>query len=233
MAVAHDAATEAELDSTAAAEVSHTPVGTPRGVLGFFVKNASATDVVTGMTYGGSAMTRVPTNGFAVDTNTELGSVYAYFLGSSVPTGTQDLVVGGTTTGSLRVVVCITLTAAADLEIVASGMVQENAANPQIALDSGAVSALRYCCVFSGNTNAGTNFTLLSDQSTVQDSDFGAQSMRTDRQTNPSTGSFTVGYTASSDDVAMIGVAIAEVAGAGTTTLRYYTSPFGWNIGTV
>src|SRR3989304_6406980 len=89
-AVAHDAASESHAGTTGSTNQAsfpwpHTPAGTPRGVL-VNVFTRSATQTVTGVTYGGVAMTAVA-GGVAVDTGGEPGRGDAFFLGAAVPPG--------------------------------------------------------------------------------------------------------------------------------------------------
>lgn len=214
MTVAHDAATKSATWTTTPAPFTfdHTPTGTPRGVVVFIALRASTADVISGVTYGGVAMTRVPTNGFAVDTATEAGELYCYTLGASVPTGTQTVSIAYTGSQSKQAL-CATVTAAADVEVGASGKAEENQANPQVALDTGLTSSLRYVGIFSGLPDPGS-LTVLSGMSAIDGEDQGTWTHRWDRQTTASTGSFTIGYTAADDDVAMVAVALQEVAGA-------------------
>lgn len=69
----------------------------PRGVLATVAMDGAATDTVSSVTYGGVTMRRIA---FSVDSATELGAVWMYWLGegSNIPTGTQTLAVnhGGT-----------------------------------------------------------------------------------------------------------------------------------------
>jgi len=97
MAVAFDAVSESHTGTTASASEAsfswtHSPVGTPRGVVVFVFIIAADADYVTSVTYGGTAMTENPT--FAFDSADEPGRTYAFSLGSSVPTGNQTVVVG-------------------------------------------------------------------------------------------------------------------------------------------
>ena len=55
--IAFDAHSQAQTGS-GGVTWTHTPVGTPKGVI-FFAKNINATDYVTGVTYGGVAMAEV------------------------------------------------------------------------------------------------------------------------------------------------------------------------------
>jgi hypothetical protein len=191
-------------------------LGTQReGVALFLVQTGTSADQVSSVTLGGVAMTRVATNGFAQDTAGEAGAVYAYFLGSGVPVGNPvTLSVSQSATSGTKWIGFSALDAAADTEVVASGKLEGDRANPQIALDSGATEALRLCGVFSGLANV-SDLTVVAGMTQFGNVDFGQQVGRVDHQTTASTGSFTIGYTSSSDDVAMGAVAVAEVAAAG------------------
>jgi hypothetical protein len=101
MAVARDVLTQ---NTAGAASFTHTPVGTPRGITVLIVSTA-ATDTVTGVTYGGTAMSQ-PEGSPVVSTSAEGGACHAFTLGESgetVPTGAQTVAITGT--GTLRVIV--------------------------------------------------------------------------------------------------------------------------------
>ena len=167
-------------------------------------------------------MTRVNT---ASDTVTEPGRSYAYFLGASIPTGIQTISMSyNTGTVESGHAVCCTQTAGADTAVAVSGVAQENQANPQIVLDSGADSALRYCHIYSGLVGP-ASLTILSGMTAIHNHDFGPACDLTDRQTSPSTGSFTIGYTAASDDVAMVAFAIKEVTAVAGSAVRPIDMP--------
>jgi hypothetical protein len=219
MTVAHDSIDESATWTTTPDPFTfdHTPVGTPRGVIVLITINAEGgADGITSVTYGGVAMTRA-SPGFAQDTLSEPGSAYLYFLGSGIPTGVQTVSINHTAGSGVKIATCCTVTAAADTEIAAAGVISEDATNPQIALDSGADSALRYCVINSGHGVVG-NVAPLSGMSAVSDIDHGSRIVRVDRQTTAGSGSFTIGYTATIEDVAMCAAAIKEVAGGVTVT---------------
>ena len=113
MAVAYDAYSA---QSTTATTMSwtHTPSGTPRGVLVFITWNSSGGSI-GGVTYGGVAMTALS----PAVTHTESGSTHkaiAFFLGTGIPTGSQTVLVNSTYSGT-KVAVAITVTASQDTEI--------------------------------------------------------------------------------------------------------------------
>lgn len=207
--LAHDAATEpATFTTTTPATFTHTPVGTPKGVLVFIDHGTDSTDRITAVTYGGVAMTRVRT---AADTATEPGRVYLYFLGSGIPTGAQTVSITHDGGGTVKHAVSVTLTALGDTQVRATTNLEGDQANPQAAFDPDGRMSAHYCVVYSGAA-APSSLTVLSGMTAVHDHDFGNFASRVDRQTTPGTGAFTIGYTASSDDVAFIAVQV------GTTT---------------
>src|SRR5574342_58248 len=87
MAVALDATSTKTL-TTGSSTWTHTPSGTPKGVLVVIVTNEI---IASGsMTYGGVNMTHVSESP-ARSVGSEDGSVHIFFLGSNVPTGAQTV----------------------------------------------------------------------------------------------------------------------------------------------
>lgn len=224
MTIAFDAATTSSGWTTTPDPFTfnHTPVGTPRGVV-LLLGAATNTDVYDGtITYGGVNMTRVL---YADDSTGEQVSSYIYFLGTSIPTGTQAVSIPHTASGHSKIAFCITVTADGDTEIVDSDILEGDQANPQITLDSGTVTALR-CFVIGTGHNSASSLTLISGMSSVGSGTTGTRSIVAARETSPSSGSTTVGWTATSEDVAMSAVAVREIsanttitAGQGTYTI--------------
>lgn len=220
MTVARDAVLESATFTTVTPfTFVFTPVGTPRAIVLAIAQTGSVTDTIDGtVSYGGVAMTRLPTVGFAVDSSGEVGSVFFYFLGSGIPTGAQTVSISHTGAATTKWAICASATAAADTEVGASGRLQGNQANPQIALDTGAASSLRFSILFHG-AQLLSDLTVLSGMeanATATSIDFGNTLGVFGQQTTAATGSFTIGYTAADDDVAMIAVAIQEVSGVAT-----------------
>lgn len=201
--------------TTGARTWTHTPTGTPKGVLVLIVLGGASTDVVSDVSYGGVTCTEVV---FAVDTAGEAGAAYIWHLGASIPTGAQTVSVTRSGTNALWCY-SVTFTASQDTEIADSGILQGDQANPQIALDSGANGAFRYAAVFSGLAapSSLTPSTTGGVASNLDSVDFGNQASRMEGYFSGAgdqteTGSITVGYTAASDDVAMVAAAIIEAA---------------------
>lgn len=104
--------------------VACTPVGTPKGVIVYALANGVGTDVVTSVTYGGTAMTEVALSPLLKTTGETMGA-YGYFLGASVPTGVQNCVVDRS--GATGMVVgVILLTAGGDVEVIDTDSVQSD-----------------------------------------------------------------------------------------------------------
>ena len=190
-----------------------TPVSTPKGVVVFILAPGSSIDMLPTVTYGGVAMTKVDTAA-AVSTPENQGC-YSFFLGSGIPAGAQTVSIAYDDSDmGVKKAVCIVLTAGADTTVVAHGLVTGIPANPSVTLDSGAVVAIRLVALSSGHVIAET-VTLGAGLTAVlagEDATALAQSRHVARQTTPSSGSVAVGYTTTTDDVAMTALAVAELA---------------------
>lgn len=231
MAVAHDTASESHTGTTgSASEASfswtHTPVGTPRGVLVLVFNLSSSTDTVSSVTYGGTALTAV-TGGRAVDTAGEAGSCKAYLLGASVPTGAQSVVVNRTNNADVMYAVAITVTAAADTETKGTPvLIQENSTLAEQSVDAGVgVDATRYAGTFWGGNaepTAGASSTALHGLALA------SQAAGTVRETTAGTGARLVGFNMGfADDAAAVHLAIGEAAGGGGGTLLLHPGMTG------
>jgi hypothetical protein len=224
MAVDHDAVSESHTGTTgntssASFQWTHTPVGTPRGVLVYVVSSLGSTTGTNGeatsVTYGGVNCPAV-SGGLAKDAATEIGVVQTFFLGSGIPTGAQTIVVNRNNNTMQCYAMAATVTAAADTVIAGTPvLLQDNGTFTQQNVDSGASQAVRYCGYYSGNAaplTAGANTTALVSI------DFGAYVAGMGRETTGGIGIRPVGYAfGTSDDRAAVHVAIAEFAGAYTS----------------
>jgi hypothetical protein len=205
-----------------------------------FVHTISATQTVTGVTYGGVAMTKI-TGGVATDTGGEPGRVDTYFLGSSVPTGAQTIVVSRTNNGTEMYASASTQTASTNTEVYSTGIVllQNNGTYAVQSVTDGStgVNSVRYASGYyggNGTLSAGTGSTLLNSI------DYGSQTSTTARETTAGQGARNVGFTqATSDDRAAVHLAAREAVttiaddgapssvtiapGASITDLDYFT----------
>jgi len=190
---------------------THTPAGTPKGVLVFVVQNASGAGQVSSVTYGSASMTEV-TGSPNLHTTGETGAVYAYFLGTSVPTGAQTVTV--TVSGSAtKRAVCITLTATEDTAIVTTdaSIKSDSLANPSVLLSlSGQTSFV--AIGFHSGQGAVSGITELTNWTNRLEHDFGAQTAGWYTYNTIGSADVTAGWTQTADDAVMIAVAVKDTA---------------------
>jgi hypothetical protein len=221
VAVAHDAASESHTGATgsinqASFSWTHTPVGTPRGVLIFAVNLVSTANIVTSVTYGGVTVPSV-TGGFVNDSAGEPGSCSVFFLGSGIPTGARTVVVNRGNTADEVWAVCITVTANNDTDYAAAitqggdGTLAE--VNISDFLPGGSPASMRYCGGYSGLTSPPAPLPGATQGSStgLQNFDTGAQVAAVCRETTGGTGSRPVGFTSgTTDDRAFVYLAVRE-----------------------
>lgn len=134
MAVAFDAVSTSDRTGTSDPHTfTHTPSGTPRGILLAFAQDPATSSDIDTITYGGVSMSRVVD---ASDTADEPGMAEVWFLGSSIPTGAQTVQVDFVTASPTDdyLFLCVSVTASSDTEVVDSGIVEENQADPSVSL---------------------------------------------------------------------------------------------------
>jgi hypothetical protein len=187
---------------------THTPVGTPRGVLVFIVQAGSA-DQISAVTYGGVSLGRVA---FLSHPTAVFSAVYAYFLGASIPTGPQTVEVtvtgGNTRRAGAFAVVAPTDTAVVDFETILS----DSLADPSTVLGVTGRTVWAAISFYSGQ-DAVTGITPLTDWTdTLEHNFFGSESCGWYRYNISDTADVTAGWTQTADSVAAIAVALAEVA---------------------
>ena len=216
MAIAYDSAFNSTQSLTAdPITVSCTPVGTPRGVL-CYIHGVTSGDQVSGVTYGGVAMTETADSPLLKATP-ELISTCAFLLGSSVPTGVQDCVV--TRTGSNSMYVGVVLyTASTDIEVVDTGTVSADvgagaglSSNPNISL----VLSSRTCAVavgFGGGGSAVTAITPRASWTARGEYDHGSQVAGTYTYDTIGSSDVTAGWDQADDDASGLGIALSEIA---------------------
>ena len=213
MAVAFDAFSNGTA-GTGDISFTHTPVRTPRGAI-VIVLGVSGTDGVSGVTYGGVAMAEVSGSPNLKGT-AELAGAYVYFLGASIPTGAQTVAMTSSNT-HLKSISCITLTAAADTEVVDSdGTINsDSVADPSVTLSLGGRTAFAAIGLVSGQ-DAVTGITPPSGWTSRLEQDAGAVTVG--HYTYDTIGSTDVaaGWTQTAEDATAIAVAVSEVAAGGT-----------------
>jgi hypothetical protein len=216
MAVGFDASSEsatASIGSSGVASFSWSHAGAASGVKGvliFTFDNANADDA-TSVTYGGTTVP-VVTGGRALDTATEAGDCKAWFLGASVPQGTQTVVVNRNNNANVMYAVAITVTGTINTEVTGIVLLNDNQALAQQNVDDGSpgTNSMRFAGVNSGlatHPPAGANSTELQ----FFPSTAGTRSISTVRETTAGQGSRPVGFAAATDDVAAVHLAVREI----------------------
>ena len=217
MAVAHRAASESHTGTTgstnqAAFSWTHTQTGTPQGVVVFVSTFASVTDLITSVTYGGLALTRLA-GGAALDNAGELGRLDAFFLGSGLGTGNQTITVNRTNNATVMYAAAATVTAGAVTAVPTQTIVLlqgDGTLTVQSVNDtSPGQNSVRYAGSYSGLGSpppAGTGSTLLNSI------DIGAYGSALVRETTAGQGARNVGFnSATTDDRAVVHLAIREL----------------------
>lgn len=189
---------------------NHVPVGTPRAVVAC-IRRPTA-DTITGVTYGGQALTELGSSP-VVKTTGEVMAINCWFLGSSIPTGTQEVAVAGNSSPSN--VFTWTLTASDDTEIVDDGFESADTIDsPRVALALGGRVSLCLLAWVSGE-NATTSVAALTDWTEDLKEDTGSTTQGMNRYTVVGSTDVSAGVDQSGDDIVMIALAVAEVAGGG------------------
>ena len=215
MAVAHDASSESHASGQSLSEASfswtHTPAGTPRGVLVFtYCRANDFVDRALSVTYGGVSLTAV-SGGRATDTAGEPADCKAWFLGSGIPTGAQSVVVNRTNDATAMLAHCVTVTAASDTGTGTPVLVQEDGTVAEQSVDDGSpgTNSVRYAGFYYGSAlalTAGANSTAL------QASAFSSSGANLARETTAGQGSRSVGFSnGTTDDRAGVHLAVKEV----------------------
>lgn len=220
MAVAHDASTRfpagaGTTDTTTGDRTfTHTPSGTPKGVV-VAICVTGTTAPVTGVLYGGVAMTQR-----ASPTDTaEPGRVELWTLtDTAIATGAQTVTLQGCIAAP-KFATCSTVTAAtSQTTFDAVGTKSTTTAtNPTVNITT-SLDAMIYGAIHGGSTTPG-NYVPTANYTTQDDVDYGALSAKTARSNSAiAAGTFAFDFTyATSDDYCIACVAIAELA-AGPTT---------------
>jgi len=219
MAIAHDAVSRNTGDTDATTHTgnwswTHTPVGTPRGVVVAIVQSGSgATDDVSAVTYGGVGLTRVRRDQRTV---TEQGATYLYHLGSGVPTGAQTVAI--TSGAVVKQAYCYTMTAAAGMDTAvdaANGADLGIIANPSVTVThTGTLSGWAGYAIHAYGAAAPVSTGLQTGETFRFGVDFGAFSgMTYSRHGGADAASSTYGYTTlASDDQLITALVVTEVA---------------------
>lgn len=213
MTVAFDAFTSIGT-GTGTISATHTPVGTPRGVL-VLIHDIDDEDNISGVTYGGDALAAVSLSPVSRSGGAAGAIVHAYFLGSEIATGAQTVEVT-VSSASSKIVRCITVTADADTEISDTGSIVTTASGDITdTLELG--GATSFCAeIWSSNLGNPNNISPLTDWTNREETDHGALVSGVYTYDTVDSANVTFGAThGNSDIIAILGVAIAESGGGG------------------
>lgn len=210
MAVAFDAITNSTLTS-----FTHTPVGTPRGVLVLFSDDTTISDRVSNVTYGGVACSEVALSPITHNGAADDHVLHGYFLGSSIPTGAQT--VAYTASAGTQRIGCITLTADADTEVKDTTTLEEVGVTGDRTGTLSLGGATSFCAEVIGcGAGAVTGVNPLTGWTARRESDEGTNT--TYLYTYDTVASTDVTFGANmtvTDDIVMLAVAVGEVAAGG------------------
>jgi hypothetical protein len=222
MAVALDSVTAG--NGTTSFSFDVTPSGTPRGIAVLIGQELLAEDQISGITYGGVTMTEVTGSPVFNNPTNQTSVAYGYFLGASIPTGTQSLSITCTGSSEKRVWVVV-VTAAADTEIADITILDIESTTGDITGTLSLGGASSFCCqggVSSASVVAWvTPITGWTERGEV---DMGAEVAFCHTYDTVGTSDVTMGIThGSAESLACIGIAIKELAAGGTTYERTHT----------
>jgi hypothetical protein len=190
---------------------NHPSVTRPNGVIVTATHGTSSTDHITGVQYGGLALTRIIT---AADTTGEPGRADIWFLGgggTAIPSGTQQVAALYLNVTDQQHFTCITLYTddGSAIACIDSDKLEGDVANPSRTLQYAGRESISIAALYGGGS-APTAFTPNANCTVVHDMDFGQFYSRVIRQTTPGTTDFIIGGTAVIDDVAFVAAAFAK-----------------------
>lgn len=190
---------------------THTPVGTPRGIIVQTVTNNVTDNVITGVTYGGVAMSEV-LGSPNVHATGEPAVVNTFFLGSNIPVGPQTVTVLFSGVDAKRGI-SISLTGTADIEVIDIGnsINGDSVANPSEILTLDGRSC--FCSIgFQSGQGAVTLITPLPDWTERFESDMGAQVVGFYTYDIIGTIDVTSGWIQTAEDAVAISIAVSEIS---------------------
>lgn len=175
---------------------------------------SSGVDEISGVTYGGVAMTELAAVSPQYKATGEPTGLSYFYLGSGIPTGAQTVQVTVSGATVTKAAFCRTLTAATDTEIISTVVWNSDAlANPTGTLTLSGREA--FCAEsFVSGQNAVTGIAPLTNW-TAFESDLGNMCLANYVYDIVGTANVTVGWTQTSEDAVGFATAVAEVIVAG------------------
>lgn len=219
MAVAYDNFGTSAAGTTTRTISGFTPVGTPRAAIVFIIQN-NQTDEISTVTYGGVEMTEVTGSPNAKATG-QVGTVYAYFLGASIPTGAQDVVANASGTTGTKQSFVISLTADANTELVDQDATinTDSQENPAVTLSHAGRTCFD-CISFISGQLAISGITPLTGWTSRNETDGGPFCYAVYTHDTPGTSDVSAGWTQTAEDALAIALAVSEVQAGGSTPVR-------------
>ena len=219
MTVAFDAASASASVTTDPFSWTHTPAGTPKGVI-VWVVGVAVGDQIASVTYG--ALTLTQATGSPVLTGAgESINCHAFYGLASIPTGAQTVTVDKTTGTNPYVGMCITVTAVADTQIDDTDATINSTAvaDPSVTLSTGGLTCLA-AIGFGSGQDAVTGITPLSGWTSRAEVDFGSLTCGCYTYDTIASSDVTAGWTQTSEDAAAIAFLISDTdAGGGGEVL--------------
>lgn len=212
MTVAFDATSASAAVTTDPFSWTHTPVGTPRGVI-VWVVGVAATDQITSVDYGGLTLTQLTGSPVIVGAGESLNA-HGFYALASIPTGAVTVTVDKSTGTNPYVGLCLTVTAGNDTQIDDFDLTISSAAiaDPSVTLSTGGATGLA-AIGFASGQNDPTGITPLSGWTARHEVDYGSLTAGLYTYDTIGSSDVTAGWTQASDDACAIAIFISEVAG--------------------
>lgn len=203
-AIAHDAASGAtRATGPGTLSWTHTPVGTPKGVVVATASQSGSATAISGVTYGGVAMTG------PIESQTNSGNirVMIWFLGSGIPTGAQTVAATNAVAADADAA-CFTVTATHDTYVHDSGGATSTGTAAAVPLTIAEQSQV-YGVMMSQANDVGAH-SADSGYTDASEEDFGTRTASWTRRDAVTSTDATISWTiTSSQDWSAVAVAVA------------------------
>lgn len=221
MTIAFDSASTIQLSSGSGDwTISFTPSGTPAGIIVLPINRNSASDGITGVDYGGVAMTEAAASPHLGGTSAS----YGYWL-SAPASGTQNCVIhqGASSVAKRAVIFAVTATSG-QIGIVDSDATSGNLDDPSVTLQLGSSTCLAFMSIHSYQDNVST-ITPGSGFSDVAERDDGTDVCGWYRSTSTVTGDTACAVTTTAaDDCNLFAIAVEEISAATKKPVHRYVN---------
>ena len=214
MAITFDAFSADGTPTTGNDSFTHAGGAGPRTALVFIV-GTSPTDEITGVTYATVAMTQLASSPKISSAGGEPGVIHTFLL-NGITSGSQTVAFTTSASTVTHQGYCITLNAAADLEVVDEDVTIDSIslANPSVTLSLGGRSCFCALALMSGQA-AVASITPLTSWTSRHEVTTGSECAACYTYDTIGTTDVTAGWTQTADDALMYAVALGEVVAAG------------------